>query len=420
MPVDKVVIAYSGGLDTSVAIRWLRDNYNLEVVTLTIDLGANDRDLETIRDRAMSIGAVKAVVIDAKDIFVKHFVFPALQAGALYEGKYPLATALARPLIASLLVDVAREESAGAVAHGCTGKGNDQVRFDVATAALAPDLKVIAPIREWKMSREEEIEYAVRRNIPIPVTAANPYSIDQNLWGRAIECGALEDPWAEAPVDAFEWTRNIGDAPDEPTYLEIDFEQGIPTALNGERLGGVALVERLNDIAGRNGVGRIDLVENRLVGIKSREVYEAPAALTLHEAHQALEEVTLSKESARFKQIVAAQYADLVYNGQWFSSLHQDLAVYVASSQRHVTGSVRLRLHKGTCQAVGRRSPYSLYNRSLATYDRGDTFDSDAAEGFISIYGLPLRTQARVQMLRESAEALGLMPGRAEGQERAK
>ena len=414
--MEKVVLAYSGGLDTSVAIRWLRENYNLDVVTLTVDLGANDRDLVATRDKAMTIGAVKAKVVDAKDIFVKHFVFPALQAGALYEGKYPLATALARPLIAKLLVDVAREENACAIAHGCTGKGNDQVRFDIATAALAPDLKVIAPIREWRMSREEEIEYAMRHGIPVPVTAENPYSIDQNLWGRSIECGVLEDPWAEPPEDAFEWTKSVANAPDEPTYVEIEFERGIPVALDGERMGGVELITRLHDLAGENGVGRIDMVENRLVGIKSREVYEAPAAVTLHEAHRALEEVTLSKESIRFKETVAAHYADLVYNGLWFSSLHQDLAVYVASSQRHVTGTVRVKLHKGTCKAVGRRSPHSLYSRSLATYDRGDTYDYDAAEGFISIYGLPLRTQARVQMLRESAEALGLMPPTPEAQ----
>ena len=418
--MDKVVLAYSGGLDTSVAIRWLHENYNLEVVTLTIDLGANDRDLETIKERAISIGAIKAEVIDAKDIFVKHFVFPALQAGAIYEGKYPLATALARPLIASLLVDVAHEEGASYVAHGCTGKGNDQVRFDVATAALAPDLKVIAPIREWKMSREEEIQYAIERDIPIPITAAKPYSIDQNLWGRAIECGVLEDPWAEAPEDAFEWTRDIADTPDRPTFLEIEFEGGLPVALNGERLDGVELIDRVNAIAGENGVGRIDVVENRLVGIKSREVYEAPAAVVLHAAHSALEEVTLSKDSARFKQIVAMQYADLAYNGLWFSSLHQDLAVYVASSQRHVTGTVRVKLLKGACQINGRKSPYSLYSHSLATYDRSDTFDSSAAEGFISIYGLPLRTQSRVQELRESAEALGLMPAKAETREQAR
>lgn len=412
--MDKVVLAYSGGLDTSVAIKWLYDHYGLQVVTLTVDLGANDRDLDAIRDKAMAIGAIKAKVVDAKDIFVKHFVFPALQAGALYEGKYPLATALARPLIAKLLVDVAREEGASAVAHGCTGKGNDQVRFDIATAALAPDLKVIAPIREWRMSRDEEIEYAAKHGIPIPVTAENPYSIDQNLWGRSIECGVLEDPWAEPPEDAFEWTKSVANTPDEPTYVEIQFERGIPVALDGERMSGVELIMKLHELAGNNGVGRIDMVENRLVGIKSREVYEAPAAVTLHEAHRALEEVTLSKESVRFKEIVASHYADLVYNGLWFSSLHQDLAVYVASSQRHVTGSVRVKLHKGTCKATGRRSAYSLYNHSLATYDRGDTYNYDAAEGFISIYGLPLRTQARVQMLRESAESLGLLPETAE------
>ncbi len=411
--MEKVVLAYSGGLDTSVAIRWLGEKYGLDVVTLTIDLGANDRDLEGIREKAIKIGAVKAVVVDAKELFVRHFIFPALQAGALYEGEYPLATALARPLIAKLLVDVARDENAQAVAHGCTGKGNDQVRFDVAVAALAPDLKVIAPIREWKMSREEEIEYAVERGIPVPVTVASPYSIDQNLWGRSIECGALEDPWTEPPADVFQWTAAPHKSPDEPLYVELEFERGIPVALNGERMDSIALITALNELAGNHGVGRIDMVENRLVGIKSREVYEAPAAVTLHKAHQALEALTLSKDSIRFKAIVAQNYADLIYNGLWFSSLHQDIAAYVASSQRNVTGTIRVKLFKGICQVVGRQSEKSLYRHALATYDRGDAFDYTAAEGFIKLWGLPLKTQAQVQLLGQG-ETYGILPPKVE------
>lgn len=412
--MEKVILAYSGGLDTSVAIKWLGEKYGLEVVTLTIDLGANDRDLESIREKAIKIGAVKAIVIDAKKIFVRHFIFPALQAGALYEGEYPLATALARPLIAKLLVDVARDESAKAVAHGCTGKGNDQVRFDVTVAALAPDLQVIAPIREWKMSREEEIEYAIERGIPVPVTVSSPYSIDQNLWGRSIECGTLEDPWVEPPADVFQWTADPDKAPDEPTYVEIEFDRGTPVAVNGEKMDGVSLITALNKLGGQQGVGRIDMVENRLVGIKSREVYEAPAAVILHKAHQALEALTLSKDSIRFKAIVAQHYADLIYNGLWFSSLHQDIAAYVASSQRNVSGTIRLKLFKGVCQVVGRQSERSLYNYSLATYDRGDSFDYKAAEGFIKLWGLPLKTQAQVQMIGQGNETLSILPPKVE------
>ncbi|MBI2953095.1 MAG: argininosuccinate synthase [Chloroflexi bacterium] len=417
--VEKVVLAYSGGLDTSVAISWLGERYGLEVVTLTADLGANDRDLESIRERAIKIGAVKAIVIDAREIFVKHFVFPALQAGALYEGQYPLATALARPLIAKLLVDAARDEGAQAVAHGCTGKGNDQVRFDVAVAALAPDLRVVAPIREWKMSREEEIEYARERDIPVPVTVASPYSVDQNLWGRSIECGALEDPWTEPPSEVFEWTRDPDVAPNEPAYVEIEFDRGIPVAIDGERMEAIELITRLNEVAGQHGVGRIDMVENRLVGIKSREVYEAPAAVALHKAHQALETLTLSRDSVRFKAIVAQHYADLVYNGLWFSSLHQDIAAYIASSQRNVSGTVRVKLFKGICQVVGRQSERSLYNHALATYDRGDTFDYQAAEGFIKLWGLPLKTQAQVQMLGQGGDMPGIMPPKVSYREKS-
>ena len=392
----KVVLAYSGGLDTSVAIRWLKENYGFEVVALTVDVG-NERDFTAIKEKALKVGAVKAVVIDVKEQFVNHFIFPALKADALYEGQYPLATALSRPLIGKLMVDVAYDEGAVAVAHGCTGKGNDQVRIEVSVNALAPELKIIAPAREWGMTREETIQYAERYGIPVPVTVASPYSTDENLWGRSIECGVLEDPWVEPPEDAFAWTKSPKETPDAPGYVEIEFEQGAPVAIDGKKMSGVMLVQTLNEMAGNYGVGRIDHLENRLVGIKSREIYEAPAAMVLLQAHQSLQAMTLSKEQSRFKQKVAVEYADLVYNGLWFTSLHEDLAAYIQSSQRHVTGTVRLKLFKGSCSVVGRKSPYSLYSYGLATYDKGDVFDQSAAAGFIQIWGLPVKTQAQVQ-----------------------
>jgi argininosuccinate synthase len=393
---DKVVLAYSGGLDTSVAIRWLKEKYKLDVIALNVDVGS-ERDFAAIRQKALRVGAIKALVKDAKKAFVNEFVFPALKADAIYEGQYPLATALARPLMARLLVDTAIKEKATAVAHGCTGKGNDQVRFDVSIATLAPSLKVIAPAREWGMTREETIKYAQRYGIPIPITVKSPYSIDENLWGRSIECGALEDPWVEPPADAFNWTKSPDGAPNKPGYVEIGFEQGIPVSLDGKKMDGVSLIQRLNQLAGEHGVGRVDHVEDRLVGIKSREIYEAPAATVLLQAHQALEAMSLSKDQLRFKQRVAIEYADLIYNGLWFSSLREDLAAYVESSQRFVSGTVRLKLFKGNCSVVGRKSAYSLYRHELATYDKGDVFDQSAAVGFIHLWGLPSRTQARVQ-----------------------
>jgi argininosuccinate synthase len=393
---DNVVLAYSGGLDTSVAIKWLEERYNLKVITFTVDIG-NVPDLESIRQRALAVGAVKALVLDAKESFIKSFVFPALQADAVYESQYSLATALGRPLIAQLLVEAARKEGATAVAHGCTGKGNDQVRIDVSVAALAPELKVIAPAREWNMTREQTIEYAQAHNIPVPITKASPYSIDENLWGRSIECGVLEDPWNEPPEDSFLWTKSLAETPAQPAYLEIGFDRGIPVSLDGEKLDGVALVQKIHNLAGQHGVGRVDHVENRLVGIKSREIYEAPSAMVLLKAHQALEDLVLAKEQLRFKARVAAEYADLIYNGLWFTAMRQDLAAYVESTQRYVTGNVRVKLFKGNCQIVGRKSPYSLYDYSLATYDKGDVFDQSASPGFIHIWGLPVRTQARVQ-----------------------
>ncbi len=392
----KVVLAYSGGLDTSVAIRWLKEKYGLDVVAVCVDVG-NERDFSLIRQKALDTGALKVSVIDAKDSYISDYVFPALQADAIYEGQYPLATALARPLMAKLLVDVAREEGAQAVAHGCTGKGNDQVRFDVSFNALAPELKIIAPAREWGMTRQETINYAQRYGIPVPITVASPYSIDESLWGKAIECGVLDDPWAEPPEEAFTWTKSPGEAPDVAGYIEIGFEAGIPVAIDGQSLDGVSLVGRLNEMAGEHGVGRIDHVESRLVGIKSREVYEAPAAVVLLQAHLALEMMTLSRDQLRFKQRVAQDYADLIYNGLWFTALRQDLDAYIRSSQRFVSGTVRLKLFKGGCRVVGRKSPFSLYKHSLATYDKGDEFDHSAAVGFIHLWGLPARTQAQVQ-----------------------
>jgi len=405
---DKVVLAYSGGLDTSVAIRWLKEEYKLDVIALTIDVG-NERDFSAVEQKALKVGATKAIVKDAKELFVNYFIFPSLQADAIYEEQYPLATALSRPLMAKLLVDVAHEEGASAVAHGCTGKGNDQVRFEVSINALSPGLKIIAPAREWGMTREGTIGYAQRYDIALPITISSPYSIDECLWGKAIECGVLEDPWVEPPEEVFTWTKSPDKAPDVPEYVEISFEHGIPIAIDGKRMDGVSLIQWLNELAGKHGVGRIDHIENRLVGIKSREIYEAPAAVVLLQAHQALEAMTLSKEQIRFKQKVATEYADLIYNGLWFTSLHQDLAAYVKSTQRFVTVTVRLKLFKGNCQVVGRKSPKSLYSFGLATYDKGDEFDQSASPGFIHIWGLPVKTQAQVQLLGEADGLLSIM-----------
>jgi argininosuccinate synthase len=404
----KTVLAYSGGLDTSVAIRWLKEKYDVDVVTLTVDVG-NEKDFTAVRNKALKVGAIKAIVIDAKEMFVNYFIFPALQANALYEGQYPLATALSRPMMAKLLVDTALEEGADSVAHGCTGKGNDQVRFDVGVHALAPQLKVLAPAREWGMTREETIRYAQRHYIPLPITLKSPYSIDENLWGRSIECGILEDPWIEPPEDAFVWTRSADKTPDVPVYVEVGFEKGIPVSINGKEMEGIELIRRMTELAGDNGIGRIDHIENRLVGIKSREIYEAPAATVLIQAHLALEAMTLSKDQARFKQKVAIEIADIIYNGLWFTAQSRDLSAYIQSSQRYVTGTIRLKLFKGHSMVVGRTAPKSLYNLSLATYDKGDKFDQSASVGFIHIWGLPVATQAQVQLLGDAEGPLSLI-----------
>ena len=396
----RVVLAYSGGLDTSVVARWLTER-GWEVYCLTADLGFLEADAE-LETRALAAGALRFEMRDLRDDFAHSFCFPALMAGALYEGRYPLATALARPLIAKALVDVAREQEAGAVAHGCTGKGNDQVRFDVSVQALAPDLEILAPVREWELTtRQSEIVYANAHNIPITVSAEKQYSVDENLWGRSVEAGPLEDPWAEPRNDVWEWTINPEDAPDQPQYVEIGFERGRPISLDGEAMSPVDLVTRLHGLGGAHGVGRIDMIEDRLVGFKSREVYEAPAATVLNAAHIALESLTLSKQQIRIKHRLMQDYADLIYDGLWYTAMHQDLAALTRSMQRHVTGSVRVKLLKGQVTPVGVQSDNSLYRYSLATYDEGDAFNQESAVGFIDIWGLPVRVQAQQQLLQQ-------------------
>jgi len=393
---DKAVLAYSGGLDTSVAVKWIRERYGLDVVTFTVDIG-NVPNMEAIRQKALNSGAVDAVVADAREEFITDFVFPSLKADAVYEGEYSLATAIGRPLIAKLLVQVAREKGAVAVAHGCTGKGNDQVRLDVGVGTLAPDLRIIAPAREWGLTREELIQYANEHSIPVPVTKKSPYSIDENLWGRSIETGVLEDPWNEPPADVYLWTKDPSEAPNTPAYVEVEFEGGVPVALDGARMSGVKLVETLHAIAGEHGVGRVDHVENRLVGIKSREIYEAPAATVLLKAHAALQNLVMTKDQLRFKAHVAGTYSDIIYNGLWFGGLRRNLAAFVDSTQEFVTGTVRMKLFKGNCTVVGRKSQFSLYDFGLATYDKGDTFNQSDSPGFIRLWGLPNRIQARAQ-----------------------
>ena len=393
---EKLVLAYSGGLDTSVAVRWLHEKYGYDVIAVTIDVG-NEKDFTVIKEKAIKVGAIKSLVIDARQEFVEDYVFPALKANALYEEFYPLATALARPLIAKILVDVARTEGAKAIAHGCTGKGNDQVRFDVGVNSLAPDLKIVAPAREWGMTREELIQYAAKYGIPLPITSKSPYSIDENLWGKSTECGVLEDPWNEPPDDACSWTKPLKAAPEEAEYMEIHFEKGIPESVNGEKMDGISLIKQLNEIAGNHGIGRVDMIENRLVGIKSRETYEAPAAYVLIAAHKALESLTLSKAQFRFKDRVSSEFSNLVYEGLWFTGHREDLCAYIDSTQRFVTGDIRVKLHKGNCTVVGRRSPYSLYSHGLATYDVGDEFDQSSAVGFIKLWGLPAKIQGQIQ-----------------------
>ncbi|MDQ0272091.1 argininosuccinate synthase [Cytobacillus purgationiresistens] len=391
----KVVLAYSGGLDTSVAIKWLGDQ-GYSVVACCLDVGEG-KDLDFIKEKAIQVGAVSSYVIDAKEEFAKDFALVALQAHALYENKYPLVSALSRPLIAKKLVEVAEQEGAVAVAHGCTGKGNDQVRFEVAINGLNPNLTVLAPVRDWKWSREEEIEYAKQNGIPIPIKLDSPYSIDQNLWGRSNECGILEDPWAAPPEDAYDLTASLENTPDTPEIIEIGFEQGVPVTLNGKEYPLSNLILELNYIAGKHGVGRIDHVENRLVGIKSREIYECPGAMTLIRAHKELEDLTLVKELAHFKPVIEKQISELIYEGLWFSQLRNALEAFLQETQKFVTGTVRVKLFKGHSIIEGRKSPYSLYDEKLATYTSDDEFDHNAAVGFIKLWGLPTKVQSIVQ-----------------------
>ena len=387
----KVVLAYSGGLDTSVCVKWLAEEKGLDVVCFSADIGQGVNK-SLLSKRAKASGAARLYIKDLRAEFIRDFIFPTLKAGAIYESKYYLATALSRPLIAKALVEVARKERASYIAHGCTGKGNDQVRFEVSTAALAPHLGVIAPVREWELaSREEEIAYAKRKRIPLEFGARKLYSIDENLWGRSIEAGKLEDPWVEPPAEVYQDTKDPGKSPNKPLYVAIQFEKGIPVGFNGRRLSSIDLITRLKKVGGDHGVGRSDLVENRLVAIKSREIYEAPAAVILATAHEALENLTLDRNLFHYKRILAERYAELVYDGLWFTPLKSALDAFVNEASKRVTGTIRVKLFKGTATVVGRKSPYSLYQEELATYGKKDVFDRKIAEGFIKVWGLPYR-----------------------------
>jgi argininosuccinate synthase len=393
---EKVVLAYSGGLDTTVAVRWLKQTQDLDVIALLVDVGQGG-DTELLRKRAMDAGALDAQVIDAREEYANEYVTKALAANALYQDRYPLVSALSRPLICKHLADAAHHYNARYVAHGCTGKGNDQVRFEVSLAALSPDLVVLAPCRGWGMTREEAMGYAMQHNLPISMTPASPYSIDENLWGRAIECGVLEDPFIEPPDDIWERTSDPSKAPSEPAYLEIEFRRGLPVALDGETLPFSELVARVEKLAGSYGYGRIDMIEDRVVGIKSREVYEAPGALALIEAHTELEHLTLEKAVLRTKRELERTYANLAYEGLWFSPLREALDAFIQSTEQYVNGTVRVKIESGSVRVVGRKSAASLYEMSLATYDRDDAFDHKAAEGFVKLWGLPLKTWARAR-----------------------
>lgn len=401
--VNKVVLAYSGGLDTSIIIHWLRQNYGCQVVAFAADVGQFEltgkagHTVSDLKRKAIAAGASKVYVQDLKDEFVQDYVFPTLKANAVYEGKYLLSAALSRPLIAKKLVEIAKKEKADAVAHGCTGKGNDQVRFELTFKALNPELKILAPLREWEMvSRQEEIEYAKRYKIPVSAGKEKPYSIDRNLWGVCIECGPLEDPWKEPPEDAYQITTLPEKAPSKPVYLDIYFKQGIPTKIDGKLLSPVELIKKLNRIGGAQGIGRLDLVENRVVGIKSREIYEAPAATILYLAHRELESLTLDRDTFHYKELIGPRYAELVYCGLWESALKKTIDAFVSATQEKVTGTVRVKLYKGNLWVVGRKSPYSLYQKRLATYGAEDKFDRTAAKGFIDLLGLPLEVKALI------------------------
>jgi argininosuccinate synthase len=398
MARDKVVLAYSGGLDTSVAIKWLQENHDLDVIALAMDVGQERQDLEFVRQKAIGIGAVESIVKDVREEYVEEFIAKALKANALYENKYPLVSAMSRPIIVKHLVMEAHRHQAKYIAHGCTGKGNDQVRFEVGISSLDPDIEILAPVRVWDLkTRDQEMEWAESRGIPVPTTKDNPYSIDDNLWGRAIECGVLEDPWVEPPADIYTLTNDArtDKCGDEPEYAIISFDQGLPVAYDGELMSFHDIICKMNEIAGRHGFGRIDMIENRLIGVKSREIYEVPGALALITAHQAMEDLCLERELLHYKLGVEHKWSELVYNGMWFSPLKEALDGFIETTQRLVTGDVRLRFFKGSCVTVGRRSEYSLYDYNLATYDEADTFDHKAAKGFIDLHGLPVKVWAR-------------------------
>lgn len=395
---EKAVLAYSGGLDTSVCIKWLIEKKNLDVIALIGDVGQKRQSLDYVKQKAFDSGAIESIVVDMREEFVAEYLSKALVANAMYENKYPLVSALSRPVIVKHLVRVAEEYGASYIAHGCTGKGNDQVRFEVGVMSLNPDLKQIAPVREWDLTtRDSEIEWAEAQGIPVPVSKESPYSIDDNMWGRAIECGVLEDPWIEPPSDVYELTVDPQEAPDAPTYLTLSFKEGLPVACDGQKMSFLEVIAQLNAVAGANGCGRIDMVENRLVGVKSREIYECPASLSLIAAHRALEDMVLERDLLRFKFKLEQDWASYVYDAKWFSPLKEALDAFIATTQKVVTGDVRLKLYKGLISVVGRRSPFSLYDFGLATYGEEDSFDRESAKGFIEIYGLYTKSWARQQ-----------------------
>jgi argininosuccinate synthase len=398
----KVVLAYSGGLDTSIIIPWLKENYGCEVIAYAADVGQGE-ELAPLNEKAIKTGASKIYIEDLKQEFVTDFIFPMLKSGAIYEGKYLMGTSVARPVIAKRHVEIAIKEGADAVAHGATGKGNDQVRFELTFKALKPDLKIIAPWREWNIkSRDEEIDYAAARGIDVPVSKEKPYSMDRNLWHISYEGGILEDPWNEYSDEMFLYTVAPEKAPDQAEIITIDFEKGIPVAINGAGYDPVALIFKLNEVGGKHGVGRVDIVENRLVGMKSRGVYETPGGTILYEAHHALETITLDRDTLHYKQMLAGRYAELVYNGQWFTPLKEAMDAFIDKTQERVTGAVKVKLYKGTAQTVGRKSPYSLYQEKLATFGADEVYNQKDAEGFINLFGLPLKVQATLRQTLKS------------------
>ena len=402
---DKVVLAYSGGLDTSCCIKWLQDEMNLDVIAVVGDVGQEHDGLEKVKEKALRVGALECIVVDMRQMFAQDYLTKALAANAMYENKYPLVSALSRPLISKHLVDAAHKFGAKYIAHGCTGKGNDQVRFESSITMLDPSLKILAPVREWNLlTRPDEIEWAQAHGVEVGATKDSPYSIDDNLWGCAIECGVLEDPWIEPPADIYTMTADPMQAPDQPEYVELTFARGVPYAINGNQKSYLGIIYELNEIAGKHGYGRIDMIENRLVGVKSRECYEAPAGMALIEAHKALEDLVLEREVLHHKLALEQTWANCVYNGQWFSPLKEAIDAFMASTQRCLYGTIRLKFFKGSCTVVGRKSAYSLYDQGLATYDKGDTFNRDAAKGFIEIQTLSTKTWA-VNRRQEGAPA---------------